>query len=77
VSGAPSVRSRREGALPERVLDALDLIDEFVMELTRVRTILDPLEATTGRRFQRGLKGAGQLIGTMGWPSPDVGIWTC
>lgn len=31
--------------VPEQVLDALDLIDEFVMELTRVREILEPLEA--------------------------------
>jgi len=31
--------------LPERVLDARDLIDEHVMELTRVREILEPLEA--------------------------------
>lgn len=45
LNGAPSVPARGEGKLPERVLDALDLIDEFVMELTRVRTILEPLEA--------------------------------
>ncbi len=45
LNGAPSVLSRREGTLPEQVLNALDLIDEFVMELTRVRTILEPLEA--------------------------------
>ncbi|WP_421380867.1 Tn3 family transposase post-transcriptional regulator TnpC (plasmid) [Paraburkholderia sp. DD10] len=45
LNSAPSVPSRREGTLPERVLDALDLIDEYVMELTRVRTILEPLEA--------------------------------
>lgn len=45
LNGAPSAPSRREGALPDRVLDALYLIDEFVMELTRVRTILEPLEA--------------------------------
>ncbi|KVU54164.1 transposase [Burkholderia ubonensis] len=42
---APSVPSRREGTFPEQVLDALDLIDEFVSELARVRTILEPLEA--------------------------------
>lgn len=45
LNGAPSVPSRREGTLPEQVLDALDLIDEFVAELTQVRTILAPLEA--------------------------------
>lgn len=45
LNGAPSVPSRRQGTLPERVLDALDLIDEFVSELTRVRMILEPLEA--------------------------------
>lgn len=45
LNGAPSVPSRREGTLPERVVDTLDLIDEFIVELTRVRTILDPLEA--------------------------------
>jgi len=45
LDGAPSVPSRHEGILPEQVQDALDLIDEFVMHLTRVRTILEPLEA--------------------------------
>lgn len=45
LNGAPSVPSRGEGTLPERVLDALDQIDEFVIELTRVRTILEPLKA--------------------------------
>lgn len=45
LNGVQSVLSRNEGTLPEQVLDALDLIDEFVMELTRVRTILEPLEA--------------------------------
>jgi len=45
LNGAPSVPARGEGTLPERVLDALDQIDEFVMGLTRVRTILEPLEA--------------------------------
>ena len=45
LNGAPSVPSQREGTLPDRVLDALDLIDEFVIELARVRTILEPLEA--------------------------------
>lgn len=45
LNGAPSIPARGEGTLPERVLDALDLIDEFVIELTRVRTILEPLEA--------------------------------
>ncbi|WP_346779017.1 transposase [Burkholderia sp. Ac-20384] len=45
LNGAPSVPARGEGTLPERVLDALDQIDEFVMEFTRVRTILEPLEA--------------------------------
>ncbi|PCE30241.1 Tn3 family transposase post-transcriptional regulator TnpC [Burkholderia ubonensis] len=44
LNGALSVPSRREGPLPERVLDALDLIDQFVMELTQVRAILEPLE---------------------------------
>ncbi|MGF6653555.1 hypothetical protein OKW34_004144 [Paraburkholderia youngii] len=41
LNGAPSVPSRREGTLPDRVLDALDRIDEFVMELTPVRTSLE------------------------------------
>ncbi|TAM00376.1 MAG: transposase [Paraburkholderia sp.] len=45
LNGAPSVPARGEGTLPERVLDALDQIDEFVMELNRMRTILEPLEA--------------------------------
>ncbi|CAB4052511.1 hypothetical protein LMG9964_06201 [Paraburkholderia phenoliruptrix] len=45
LNGAPSVPSRREGTLPDRVLDVLDQIDEFVMELTQVRTILEPPEA--------------------------------
>ncbi|MHB9842074.1 Tn3 family transposase post-transcriptional regulator TnpC [Paraburkholderia terrae] len=45
LNGAPSVPSQRDGTLPEQVLDTLDLIDEFVMELTRVRTVLEPLEA--------------------------------
>lgn len=45
LNGAPSVPARGEGTLPERVLDALDQIDEFLMELTWVRTILEPLEA--------------------------------
>ena len=45
LNGAPSALSRRERSLPDRVLDALYLIDEFVIELTRVRTILEPLEA--------------------------------
>ncbi|MDE1007599.1 MAG: transposase [Paraburkholderia fungorum] len=45
LNGAPSALSRRERSLPDRVLDALYLIDEFVMELTRVRAILEPLEA--------------------------------
>ncbi|MBN3788930.1 Tn3 family transposase post-transcriptional regulator TnpC [Burkholderia sp. Ac-20353] len=45
LNGAPSVPSRHEGTLPEQVLDTLDLIDEFVAELTQVRTILEPLEA--------------------------------
>jgi hypothetical protein len=45
LNGAPIAPSRRETTLPEQVLDALDLIDEFVAELTRVRTILEPLEA--------------------------------
>ncbi|HDR8909184.1 transposase [Burkholderia multivorans] len=45
LNGTSSVPSRREGTLPEQVLDALDLIDDFVMELTRVREILEPLEA--------------------------------
>nr|WP_242665847.1 hypothetical protein [Paraburkholderia ginsengiterrae] len=45
LNGAPSVPSRHEGSFQEQVLDALHLIDEFIVELTRVRTILDPLEA--------------------------------
>ena len=45
LNGALSVPSRREGSLPEQVLEALDLIDVFVTELTRVKTILEPLEA--------------------------------
>ncbi|KUY56313.1 MULTISPECIES: Tn3 family transposase post-transcriptional regulator TnpC [unclassified Burkholderia] len=45
LNGASIAPSRRRGALPERVLEALDLIDEFVDELTRVRTILEPLDA--------------------------------
>ena len=45
LNGAPSVPSRGAGTLPDRVLDALDMVDEYVMELTRVRTILEPLEA--------------------------------
>jgi len=51
LNGAPSALSRREVSLPDRVLDALYRIDEFVMGLTQVRTILEPLEAlhpTTG-----------------------------
>ncbi|HEX7913706.1 MAG TPA: Tn3 family transposase [Paraburkholderia sp.] len=31
--------------IPEQVLAALDLIDDFIAELTRVRTFLEPLEA--------------------------------
>lgn len=45
LNDAPSVPSRHEGSFPEQVLDALDLIDEFIVELTRVRTIIEPLEA--------------------------------
>ncbi|KVF30421.1 transposase [Burkholderia vietnamiensis] len=45
LNGTPSVPSRRDGTFPEQVLDALDLIDEFIAELTRVRTTLEPLEA--------------------------------
>jgi hypothetical protein len=45
LNGAPSVPQRHEGTLPDRVLDALDQIDQFVAELTRVRTILEPLVA--------------------------------
>ncbi|ARM04496.1 transposase [Burkholderia pseudomallei] len=45
LNGAPVALSRQEETLPERVLDALDLIDEFIGELARVRTILEPLEA--------------------------------
>ena len=45
LNGALSVPSRHEGTLPEQVLDALDLIDDFIAELTRVRTFLEPLEA--------------------------------
>ena len=45
LNGAPSVPSRREGTLPEWVLDALDLSDDFVMELMRLREIFKPLEA--------------------------------
>ncbi|GLZ73519.1 Tn3 family transposase post-transcriptional regulator TnpC [Burkholderia contaminans] len=45
LNGAPSVPSRREDTLPEQVLDALDLIDDFIAELTRVRAFLEPLEA--------------------------------
>ncbi|RZF23710.1 transposase [Paraburkholderia sp. UYCP14C] len=45
LNGAPSVPSRREGTLPEQVMDALDLLDDFVAELTGVRAILEPLEA--------------------------------
>jgi len=35
LDGAPSVPSRGAGTLPDRVLDALDVIHEYVMELTR------------------------------------------
>jgi hypothetical protein len=45
LNGASSVPSRREGTLPEQVMDALDLIDDFVAAFTRVRAILEPLEA--------------------------------
>jgi hypothetical protein len=45
LNGGLSVPSRHEGTLPEQVQDALDLIDEFVMELTQVRAVLEPLEA--------------------------------
>lgn len=45
LNGVASVPARGEGRLSERVLDALNQIDEFVMELTRVRAILEPLEA--------------------------------
>ena len=45
LNGAPAVPSRGAGTLPDRVLDALDVIHEYVMELTRVGTILEPLEA--------------------------------
>ncbi|MBU9690851.1 MULTISPECIES: Tn3 family transposase post-transcriptional regulator TnpC [Burkholderia cepacia complex] len=45
LDGVPSATSRREATLPEQVRDALDMIDEFVMELTQVRTVLEPLEA--------------------------------
>jgi hypothetical protein len=41
----PSVPSKYDGTLPEQVQDALDLIDEVIMELTEVRAILEPLEA--------------------------------
>ncbi|WP_238328164.1 hypothetical protein [Paraburkholderia mimosarum] len=36
LNGAPSVPSRHIGTLPDQRQDALDLIDELVMELTRV-----------------------------------------
>lgn len=45
LNGAPSMPSRSDGTFPEQVQDALDLIDEFISELTRVRTTLQPLEA--------------------------------
>ncbi|WP_459568839.1 hypothetical protein [Cupriavidus sp. 8B] len=45
LNGAPSVASGREASFPEQVLDALDLIDEFITELARVRAVLEPLEA--------------------------------
>ena len=45
LNGAPSVPSRGAGTLPDRVLDALNVVHEYVVELTRVRTILEPLEA--------------------------------
>ncbi|ABO59033.1 Tn3 family transposase post-transcriptional regulator TnpC [Burkholderia vietnamiensis] len=45
LNGVPAVPSRGDDTFPEQVLNALDLIDEFVEELTRVRTILEPLEA--------------------------------
>ncbi|RQU96226.1 transposase [Burkholderia cenocepacia] len=45
LNSAPVALSRQDETLPERVLDTLDLIDEFVTELMRVRTILEPLEA--------------------------------
>ncbi|MGF6482894.1 hypothetical protein OKW34_004206 [Paraburkholderia youngii] len=45
LNGASIAPARGDGTLAERVLDALDLIDEFVGELMRVRTLLEPLEA--------------------------------
>ncbi|MBB5503509.1 hypothetical protein [Paraburkholderia sp. MM5384-R2] len=39
------VPSRHEGTLAEQVLNALDVIDDFIAKLTRVRTFLEPLEA--------------------------------
>ncbi len=45
LNGASSIPSRREGSFPEQVLDALDVIDDFIAELTRARTFLEPLEA--------------------------------
>jgi len=45
LNGSPVAPSRHEATLPEQVLGALDLIDKFLAELTRVRAILEPLEA--------------------------------
>ncbi|KND57945.1 2-methylthioadenine synthetase [Candidatus Burkholderia verschuerenii] len=45
LNGASIVTSGREGTFVEQVLDALDLIDDYLIELQRIRTVLEPLEA--------------------------------
>lgn len=44
LNGTLPMQSRHGSTFPEQVRDALDLIDEFVAELTQVRTTLEPLE---------------------------------
>lgn len=45
LNGAPLVISGREGTFAEQVLEALDLIDDYLLELQRIRSVLEPLEA--------------------------------
>ena len=45
LNGASSTPSRYEDTLPEQVLGALELIDDFMEQLAHVRELLEPLEA--------------------------------
>ncbi|WDR97988.1 Tn3 family transposase post-transcriptional regulator TnpC [Burkholderia ambifaria] len=55
LNGAMPMPSRHESTFPEQVRDVLALIDEFVAALTRVRAILEPLDALyPDERFGQG-----------------------